>query len=51
MTKIMMTWVLFIIFFVLTQPSGSARYLDDWYNGIRGAGRADLTSSTDRAWP
>jgi hypothetical protein len=28
---------LFILFYVLTQPSGAARYVHDWYNGIHAA--------------
>jgi len=37
-TRIIMTWiVLFILFFVLTQPIGSARFVHDWYNGIHSA--------------
>ena len=37
-TRIITTWiVLFILFFVLTQPSGAARYLHDWYNGVHAA--------------
>jgi hypothetical protein len=37
-TRVITTWiVLFIIFFILTQPAGAARYLHDWYNGIHTA--------------
>jgi hypothetical protein len=37
-TRIITTWiVLFVLFFILTQPAGTARYLHDWYNGIHAA--------------
>jgi len=40
-TRVIMTWiVLFIVFFILTQPSGSASYLHDRYNGIHSAARS-----------
>jgi predicted secreted protein len=37
-TRVVTIWiVLFIIFFILTEPAGAARYLHDWYSGIHSA--------------